>query len=68
MEDFICPYSSLPNNLQTLQAIGSGIGALLGGHVADAWGRCVKCLLNIKGSKNQLNNENCLFQKFFTTS
>ncbi|KAI6190943.1 Solute carrier family 22 member 4 [Aphelenchoides bicaudatus] len=38
-EDFVCPHSYLPNNLQTLQAVGSGVGALLGGHFADAFGR-----------------------------
>ncbi|CAJ0962220.1 unnamed protein product, partial [Mesorhabditis belari] len=37
--DFVCPNSGLPQHLQSLQAIGSGIGALLGGHAADQFGR-----------------------------
>ncbi|CAD5235239.1 unnamed protein product [Bursaphelenchus xylophilus] len=36
---FVCPHSYLPNHMQTLQAVGSGIGALLGGHLADSYGR-----------------------------
>ncbi|KAI6181698.1 Solute carrier family 22 member 4 [Aphelenchoides besseyi] len=38
-DNFVCPNVHLPNHLQTIQAIGSGIGALLGGHLADAFGR-----------------------------
>ncbi|CAD5227822.1 unnamed protein product [Bursaphelenchus okinawaensis] len=38
-DSFVCPNSYLPNNMQTLQAIGSGVGALLGGHLADGVGR-----------------------------
>ncbi|KAK0404851.1 hypothetical protein QR680_017666 [Steinernema hermaphroditum] len=38
-EDFVCPNSYLPQHMQTVQAIGSGIGAILGGHLADVYGR-----------------------------
>ncbi|KAI6197745.1 Solute carrier family 22 member 4 [Aphelenchoides besseyi] len=38
-DNFVCPNVHLPNHLQTIQAIGSGIGALVGGHLADAFGR-----------------------------
>ncbi|CAJ0575870.1 unnamed protein product, partial [Mesorhabditis spiculigera] len=38
-ENFVCPNSGLPQHLQSLQAIGSGIGALVGGHAADQLGR-----------------------------
>ena len=36
---FVCPMSQLPQHMQTLQAIGSGIGAIIGGHFADIFGR-----------------------------
>ncbi|GMT04953.1 hypothetical protein PENTCL1PPCAC_27127 [Pristionchus entomophagus] len=36
---FVCPASTIPHNLQTVQAIGSAIGALIGGHLADEYGR-----------------------------
>uniref|UniRef100_A0A7E4VH11 MFS domain-containing protein n=1 Tax=Panagrellus redivivus TaxID=6233 RepID=A0A7E4VH11_PANRE len=36
---FICPIVQLPHHMQTLQAIGSGIGAIVGGHMADIFGR-----------------------------
>ncbi|KAI6239471.1 Solute carrier family 22 member 4 [Aphelenchoides fujianensis] len=38
-DDFVCPNFYLPNHMQTMQAVGSGIGALLGGHLADLFGR-----------------------------
>ncbi|KAI1709300.1 sugar transporter domain-containing protein [Ditylenchus destructor] len=37
--DFVCPLSHLPQHMQTMQAIGSGVGAILGGHLADMFGR-----------------------------
>ncbi|TKR83300.1 hypothetical protein L596_016920 [Steinernema carpocapsae] len=37
--DFVCPNSHLPQHMQTMQAVGSGIGAILGGHLADLYGR-----------------------------
>uniref|UniRef100_A0A0N4ZR11 MFS domain-containing protein n=1 Tax=Parastrongyloides trichosuri TaxID=131310 RepID=A0A0N4ZR11_PARTI len=38
--DFICPHMvNGPYQLQTIQAIGSGIGAILGGILADKYGR-----------------------------
>uniref|UniRef100_A0A915E746 Major facilitator superfamily (MFS) profile domain-containing protein n=1 Tax=Ditylenchus dipsaci TaxID=166011 RepID=A0A915E746_9BILA len=38
-ERFVCPQEHLPQHMQTLQAIGSGIGAIVGGHLADMFGR-----------------------------
>uniref|UniRef100_A0A0N5B8R3 MFS domain-containing protein n=1 Tax=Strongyloides papillosus TaxID=174720 RepID=A0A0N5B8R3_STREA len=39
-ENFICPdYVNAPYQLQTLQAIGSGTGAIVGGLLADKYGR-----------------------------
>lgn len=38
-KNFVCPNSQLPLHMQTLQAIGSGIGAIVGGHFADYFGR-----------------------------
>ncbi|KAH7707182.1 Protein T08B1.1 [Aphelenchoides avenae] len=37
--DFVCPNSQLPHHLQTIQAVGSGFGAIIAGHLADALGR-----------------------------
>ncbi|GMT31471.1 hypothetical protein PFISCL1PPCAC_22768 [Pristionchus fissidentatus] len=37
--EFVCPASTIPHNLQTIQAIGSAFGALIGGHLADEFGR-----------------------------
>jgi hypothetical protein len=37
--DFVCPHSHLPHHMQTLQAIGSAVGAIVGGHLADLVGR-----------------------------
>ncbi|KAE9551894.1 hypothetical protein FO519_004885 [Halicephalobus sp. NKZ332] len=38
-KNFVCPIAQLPQHMQTLQAIGSGIGAIVGGHLADIFGR-----------------------------
>ncbi|GMR31512.1 hypothetical protein PMAYCL1PPCAC_01707, partial [Pristionchus mayeri] len=38
-DHFVCPSSTIPHNLQTLQAIGSAVGAAVGGHLADEFGR-----------------------------
>ncbi|VDK56184.1 unnamed protein product [Anisakis simplex] len=37
--DIVCPHTNLPQHLQTIQAIGSAVGALLAGHIADYYGR-----------------------------
>uniref|UniRef100_A0A9J2PNG7 Major facilitator superfamily (MFS) profile domain-containing protein n=1 Tax=Ascaris lumbricoides TaxID=6252 RepID=A0A9J2PNG7_ASCLU len=37
--DIVCPHSHLPQHLQTVQAVGSGVGAILAGHIADYYGR-----------------------------
>ncbi|KHN73562.1 Solute carrier family 22 member 4 [Toxocara canis] len=37
--DIVCPHSHLPQHLQTIQAVGSGFGAILAGHIADYYGR-----------------------------
>lgn len=39
--DIVCPHSHLPQHLQTVQAVGSGVGAILAGHIADYYGRFV---------------------------
>ncbi|VDN56911.1 unnamed protein product [Dracunculus medinensis] len=38
-DGIVCPNSHLPHHLQTIQAIGSAIGALSAGHIADRYGR-----------------------------
>ncbi|KAF8387384.1 hypothetical protein PRIPAC_76526 [Pristionchus pacificus] len=37
--EFVCPTATIPHNLQTVQAIGSAVGAAVGGHLADEYGR-----------------------------